>query len=70
MTNEICITIDPPEKVPGRKPDSEAGCIFENFNPKQGNSFKILVADTRNDGVSLPPPRPGETVFLNCFHQC
>ena len=44
-----------PEKIPGRKPDSEAGCIFENFTPKQGNSLKILAAGTRNHGVSLPP---------------
>ena len=51
---KISITIDfapPPEKIPGRKADSEAGCIFENFTPKRGNSFKILVAGTRNDGV-------------------
>ena len=40
------------------QPDSEAGCIFENFTPKQGNSLKILVAGTRNHGVSLPPGRP------------
>ena len=46
----------PPEKFPRRKPDSEAGCIFENFTPKQGNSLKILAAGTRNHGVALPPP--------------
>ena len=45
-----------PKKIPGRKPDSEAGCIFENFAPKQDNSLKILAAGTRNHGVSLPPP--------------
>ena len=56
ITKEICITIDP-KKIPGRKPDSEAGCIFENFTPKQGNSLKTLAAGTRNHGVSLPPPR-------------
>ena len=37
ITKEICITIDPPEKIPERKSDSEAGYIFENFTPKQGN---------------------------------
>ena len=56
ITKEICITIDSPKKVPRRKPDSEAGCIFENFTPKQGNSLKILAAGTRNHGVSLSPP--------------
>ena len=56
--------ISPPEKIPGRKPDSEAGCIFEYFTPKQGNSLKILVAGTRNRGVSLPPPpHPGSLTF-------
>ena len=54
ITKEICITIDP-QKIPGRKPDSKAGCIFENFTPKQGNSLKTLAAGTRNHGVSLPP---------------
>ena len=58
-TKEICITIDSPlgTEIPERKPDSEAGCIFENFTPKQGDSLKILAAGTRNHGVSLPPPR-------------
>ena len=58
ITKEICMTIDfapPPEKIPGRKPDFEAGCIFENFTPKQGNSLKLLTAGTGNHGVSLPP---------------
>ena len=59
ITKEICITIDSPKKVPRRKPDSEAGCIFENFTSKQGNSLKILTAGTRNHGVSLPPPPGG-----------
>ena len=48
----------PPKKILGRKPDSEAVCTLENFTPKQGNSLKILkilVAGTRNHGVSLPP---------------
>ena len=55
------MTIDsPPKKIPGRKPDSGAGCIFENFTPKQGNFLKILAAGgTRNHGVSLPLPLPG-----------
>ena len=44
------------KKIPGRKPDSEAGCIFENFTPKQGNLLKILAAGNRNHGVSLPLP--------------
>ena len=56
---KISITIDSPKKIPGRKPDSEAGCIFENFTPKQGNSLKILAAGTRKHGVSLFPPPPG-----------
>ena len=42
------------KKIPGRKSDSEAGCIFENFTPEQGNSLKILAVGTRNHGVSLP----------------
>ena len=49
------MTIDCPQKIPRRKPDSEAGCIFENFTPKQGNSLKILAAGTSNHGASLPP---------------
>ena len=61
ITKQICITIDSPQKIPGRKPDSEAGCIFENFTPKQGNSLKILAAGTRNHGLSLPP-RVNQTV--------
>ena len=54
------MTVDfaPPRKIPERKPNSEAGCIFENFTPKQGNSLKILVAGTHNHKVSLPPPPP------------
>ena len=50
-----------PQKIAGRKPDSEAGCIFENFTPKQGNSLKILAAGTRNHGLSLPLGRLGHT---------
>ena len=58
ITKEMFITIDSPEKIPERrKSDSEAGCIFQNFTPKQGNSLKILATGTRNHGVSLPPPR-------------
>ena len=44
-----------PQKNPRKKADSEGGCIFENFTPKQGNSLKILAAGTRNHGVSFPP---------------
>ena len=52
------MTIDsPPKKI--RKPDSEAGSIFENFTPKRGNSLKILAAGTRNHGVSFPLPPLG-----------
>ena len=47
--------MDIPKKISGRKPDSEAGCIFENFTPKQFISLKILVAGTHNHGMSLPP---------------
>ena len=49
-------TDSPPEKIPRRKPHSEAGCIVEIFTPKKGSSLKILVAGTRNHGVSSPPP--------------
>ena len=60
----MCITIDPPEKIPGGKPESEVGCIFENFPLKQGNSLKILVEGTRNHRVSLPPsPRERNNYF-------
>ena len=61
ITKEICITIDTPEKIPERKSDSEAGCIFENFTPKQGNSLKILAAGTHNHlECHYPPPSPRE----------
>ena len=63
---EICITIDSQKKVSERKPDYEAGCIFENFTPKQGNSLKILAAGTRNHGVSLGPPPPPPRVGRSC----
>ena len=78
ITKEICMTIDSsPKKIPGRKTDSEAGCIFENLTPKQDNSLKILAAGARNHGVSLPTP-PGISVFQrqlycwmqNCFSAC
>ena len=58
ITKEICITIDSPDKIPERKSNTEAVCIFKNFTPKQGNSLKILAAGTRNDGMLLPPPPP------------
>ena len=64
ITKEICITIDSPQKIPERKSDSEAGCIFENFTPKQGDSLKILAAGTRNHGVSLPPPPRVSNAFI------
>ena len=66
ITNKICMTIDSPPKIPVRKPDSEVGCIFENFTPKQGNSLKILVAGTHNHGVSLPPPPPPPEAIQKC----
>ena len=59
ITKEICITIYSTWKIPERKSDSETGSIFENFTRKQGNSLKILVAGTRNHGVSLPLPPGG-----------
>ena len=43
----------PPQKLPERKSDSEAGCIFENFTPRQGDSLKILAA-----GIITPSPPP------------
>ena len=59
----------PPEKIPERKSDSEAGCIFENFTPKQGNSLKILAAGTRNHGVSLPPGGVVYFHFIRMIYQ-
>ena len=39
IVKEICITIAP-QIILGKKPDSEAGCIFANFTQKQSNSLK------------------------------
>ena len=42
--------------MPGRKPDSEAGCIFENSLRNRVNSLKTLAAGTRDHRVLFPPP--------------
>ena len=64
ITKEICITIDPP-KIPGRKPDSEAGCIFENFTLKQGNSLKPWRQVPVIMECHYPPP-PGFSCDSSC----
>ena len=68
ITKEICMTKDSPKKVPRRKPNSEAGCIFENFTLKQGNSLKLLAAGTRNHGVSLPPPPRAQRMAVKFYN--